>query len=192
MTDEMIQHMENSGLFMSKEEFLIDKPSDYIELPQHLTECATVDIKHGYRFFVTPEPGRIGNPYFKVLNTTTFNTNNAEHPKAARFHFLDNGMEYFRDAYEEWHISDAIMKDIIEKLQLQSSSSHTIWEMLCYTWNLEYGAFCGDDGLFDIDSYFSGKYDGIYNGNPSYIPSTTKIPKDGWVYEPPLNKLSII
>lgn len=167
---------------MSREEFLSLQPEGYLEAAEYLTEMATVTIdrKHNFRIQVNPDRKRIGVPYFKVFNSSKLKSGET---KVARFHFLDNKMEYYKDEYIDWYVRKTDLNKIRNLLMdyHEDFPNYTNWEMACYLWNMEYG--------FDIKrrEYFLGKYDKEYKDNPSYVPSITSIPKT-WKYDPPKNK----
>ena len=175
-----IQFNEND--LMSREDFLMEQRPDYIEQDEYLTEMATIgtDRKHNLRVQVNPDRNRSGNPYFKVFNTAIIKSGES---KVARFHFKDSGMEYHKDKYLDWNITNNDIKFIKEFMTKphKDFTEYSNWQMTCYLWNYEYG--------FDIDriEYFNGEYDEIYLNDASYIPSTTEMP-DEWLYDPPKKK----
>lgn len=147
-----------------------------------LGEMATIGAGYGVRIQVNPDLHRVGVPYFKAFN----NPKLLESTKVCRLHFLDEGMEYHKDYYRDWRPNK---KDILMiRRFLQGNHKHmsmyTNWQMTCWLWNFEYGAFFDSD---DIDTYMSGQFDELYEDHPSYVPSTTPIPET-WVYNPPKGK----
>lgn len=62
-------------------------------------------------------------------------------------------------------------KDVVGFLKLTSMvSNYTVWDMLKYFWNLEYGFDVGT-----IDNYMQGNVDNNNHSDPSYISSTLEM-----------------
>lgn len=154
-------------------------------LAMPLEEMATVkaDEEIGIRIQINVDPGRVGVPYFKVFNE--FKTKKHE-TRVARLHFMNSGMEYHKDEYLDWEITNKDVKRIKEVLKaryVEDNPDISNWDMAKYLWNLEYQFF----GNSSMDKYFNGELDEKFKDHPSYVPSTTPIP-DTWEYNPPKGK----
>ena len=132
--------------------------------------------------WINPDPGRIGNPYFKVYNSETPKPNNT---KVMRLHFFDSGMEYHNDKYLDWVPSNKHIKWVKEFLlePHEDVESCTNWDMCKFLWNVEYHFF----PRRMREEYLSGMLDDQFKDHPSYVPSTTEIPET-WEYNPPKGK----
>lgn len=146
-----------------------------------ITEMATVarmpatSKYHALRIEVNPDRKRKGVPYFKVMNTESYQKGKS---KVCRLHFLDEGMEFHTgDGLLDWRITDKDIKEIKNVLSKphKRESNYTIWQMACYLWNMEYGLIPDE-----VDKYFNGEYDDSNKNHPSYVPSNQTMPK-GWV-----------
>ena len=162
-------------------EFDIDYYSRPVEPLGEMATVVTVNKPRPVRVQVNPDSNRKGSPYFKVFPTERFNNDT----RVARLHFLDSGMEYHRDEFKDWKITNKDCDDIISVLKSTHYrfSDYTVWQMTCYYWNMEYQFILPDE----IDRYMNGEFDDEYKSHPSYIPSTTPIPT-GWIYDPPKGK----
>ena len=147
-----------------------------------LVEMATVALSSvdSLKIIVTPDRGRVGSPYLKVFNTVKLKPGES---KVARLHFFDNKLEYHKDKYLDWCITDRDVRNIQQFLSKahEDFSEYTNWQMACYLWNLEL------DLVFNRKDYFSGKYEKDNMSNPSYVPFNTKMPNT-WIYDPPKGK----
>jgi len=162
------------------EEELNEYLSREVEPLGEMASVGSTDVPIGLKVQVNPDPGRTGNPYFKVFNAKIPKSGQ---DKIARLHFLDDGMEYHKDTFKDWILTTSEIKAIKAFLNKTHSreKEYTNWQMAKWLWNLEYRFFSDDQ----IDDYMNGKLDGIKH--PSYVPSTTPIP-DTWVYDPPKGK----
>ena len=160
--------------------FNILDPTFYAKLTEEpMYEMSTVAInkdKPNLLVMVNVDPNRIGNPYFKVFNSSSYQ----KATKVARLHFFDEGVELHRGKYEIWDLTKKDIKIIKEFLQRNHKGSlkYTNWQMACWLWNLEYNYFQFD--IDDIDRYMNGDFDKQFKDHPSYIPSDTPIPET-WI-----------
>ncbi len=167
------------------DEFTLFDPEEYLSRDiEPIGEMATVvtSKKPALRIQVNPDRNRIGNPYFKVYDSSSF----TKGTKVARLHFLDTGMEYHQDEFDDWMLSEKDIKLIKELLNELHPREHdyTNWQMSKWLWNMEYMTSLPYDG---IDDYFDGKFDDEFKDHPSYVPSNTPIPET-WVYNPSKGK----
>jgi len=170
-----------SGIIENYDESRIESLDDitYVEENEMepFVEMATIATVENYKIkiAVNPDTKRKGSPYFKAYNSISPRKGSS---KVARFHFLDEGMEYHSgDGYLNWKITQDIIDDIREILQMKNDENpkYTNWNHACYHWNLEFNLI-----PVGIDKFMNGDHDKI--DHPSYVPSTTPIPKT-WNYD---------
>lgn len=148
-------------------------------------EMATIvrNENKGFLISVNPERERLSIPYFKVYDSSSFNTSK----RVIRLHFKDSGMEYHKDSSGKkvWDINDKYIGYIVEILSKQSKrdKKYTYWNVMCFQWNYE-NALIDDD----LDAYMRGEYDDKYKDientrlQKAYVPSDQKMPKE-WLYD---------
>ena len=144
----------------------------------YIGEMATIftNPKVGMTIRVNPDPGRIGNPYFKVYNSAKIKRNETS---VVRLHFFDSSMEYHKDEYLNWVIFSDDVKRIKEILETEKDGI-TYWKKTCWKWNLEYNHFMLADD--QENEYYAGLFDDVFKDHPSYVPSNILIPKT-WIYD---------
>lgn len=137
---------------------------------------ATVASGSGIRITVVMG-SRSNAAYFRVYDNEAAETA----AKVAQLHFKDNGMELDKGYPDEKGVWIPSAKEIDNIKKVLSSRNkdirrYTTWQYMCYCWNVE-----NDLIPFDIDTYFSGRYDNLHVGNghlqKKYVPSTTEMPE---------------
>lgn len=143
-------------------------------------EMATIynEDEPNLKIQVNPSNTKRGVPYFKVFDSRSPKRNET---RIARLHFLDQGMEFHKDAFKQWIPNGKEIKIIKEVLDMPYDDTYTNWDMAKWMWNLEYSEFFNDKTLkrSDIGTYFNGKFDNDkdFYMHPSYVPSTTSMPE---------------
>lgn len=146
-----------------------------------LVEMATVAIDRSLqlRIQVNPDRNRRGAPYFKVFDAAK---DIPGETRVARLHFLDSGMEYHKDSYLDWRLTNKDVRRIQKFLQQPyKNTEYTVWQMTCFLWNQEF-RFSDFE-----DEYFNGEDEAANKSHPSYVPFDTKMPNT-WIYDPPKGK----
>lgn len=135
-----------------------------------LYEMATIGMNFDLKVKVTvnPDPSRRGDPYFKVISPIKQNS------KIIRLSFLDNKIIRHRDKLPPLEMTNKINSNIQKFLKFPwvNNRNVTNWDAAKYYWNLECGLIDGG-----IEDYVKGIYDKDNETNPSYVPSTQKIPE---------------
>lgn len=177
--DIMDQEINEEEYFVNANELPLPMYDDY-----YLGEMSSIGSveKPSMSVWVNPDPGRIGNPYFKVYDSETPKANKS---KVMRLHFFDSGMEYHQDKYLDWVPKNKELKMVKEFLEEPNDDfkEYSNWDICKFMWNVEYHFF----PRRMRDDYFAGKLDGQFKDHPSYVPSTTSIPET-WEYNPPKGK----
>lgn len=174
--------IEQDSIDENERERLIEEAFERIIMDESIndetfSEMATVgsDTVRKLRVTVTPDIHRIGDPYFKVFNTSKLTTDSA----VARCHFKDDGMEYHSDKYKDWVLKGKAIR-LIQDFMMEPHEDfpeYTNWQMACYLWNHE---FSFTDSKQD---YFAGKVDEEFKDHPSYVKHDQEMP-DTWIYNP--------
>ena len=135
-----------------------------------LEEMATIGMNFDLKVKVTvnPDPSRRDDPNFKVISPIKQNS------KIIRLSFLDNKIIRHRDKLPPLEMTNKLNSNIQKFLKLPwvNNRNVTNWDAAKYYWNLECGFIDGG-----IEDYVTGIYDEDNETNPSYVPSTQKIPE---------------
>lgn len=138
---------------------------------EYLDEMATIykSKEYGILVAVNPDSKRSGLPYFKFFNSYDFNK--ATH--VIRIMFKDTDYVVHNDSKKLWKLNTQDKKLLVKIMNQESKryKGYTNWDAAKFDWNYEYL-----EEMLDIDSYFNGEYDDVYESNPGYIPSTLKMP----------------
>lgn len=138
-----------------------------------LFEMATVlrDTENNICITVNPDSGRIGDPYFKFFN-------NSDYTKAThviRILFKTANYAVHKDGKKLWKLNHKDKKLLVTSLNKLSrkykNTGATVWDAVKFDWNFEYLQLD-----IEMDEYLAGEYDEMYKNEPSYVPSTYKMP----------------
>lgn len=138
-----------------------------------LNEFATVRARNSHDYVlamaVNPSPNHIGEPYFKVYNALKY----TQATKVARVSFFEPKLIIHKGDKLPWtNMNAKEKKDIVGFLKLTSMiSNYTVWDMLKYFWDIEYGFDVGT-----IDNYMQGNADNDNHSDPSYVSSILEMP----------------
>lgn len=168
--------MGNDDFYEPYDDFM-KRPLDWDEREvEPIGEMATVFISEKPQLRILtnpdPDPDRIGDPYFKVFDTSNLKRSES---KVIRLAFLEPKIIYHKDKYKDWNISNKDIKNIKNVLQSQHDDhpEYTIWQMAKWLWNHEYFGIVNTKR----DAYMNGELDLEYGDHPSYVPSDTPIPE---------------
>ena len=126
-------------------------------------------------YYVNPDSNRVGDPYFKVYDSTSVTKSR----RVARISFLEPVYIIHSDegGKEPWILNSSEKKSLMKFLDKPSKfSGLSNFQYTMYQWNNEYGFLDETDGLeqYDnpVDAYIHGFYDTESNlKHPSYLPS---------------------
>lgn len=151
----------------------------YLEPIESMSQIG-IDKENNRVYYVNPDTGRQGEPYFKAYN----NKSVGKASSIARISFLAPKYIFHRnsDGKSNWILSSKERKQMVEYLNKKSAFFNvTSWQYAMYTWNLEWGFF--SDGFPEdkfssaIDAYVKGHFDSSKNlEHPSYLQSTLIMP----------------
>lgn len=138
----------------------------------YLAEMATIAYNQheNIGICVSPDPGHIGDPYFKFYNSASYTSAKL----LIRIYFKKVGYTIHKsDSKKPWKLNSKERKLLVKTLQDECDYVEDInnWDYAKLKWNTE----CLRLKL-KIAKYFAGGYDEEYKDNPSYVPSTLKMP----------------
>lgn len=140
-------------------------------LEEYLEEMATIykSKEYGIMVAVNTDSNRKGTAYFKFFNSSDYKKATA----VIRILFNKPDYVYHKDGKQLWKLNSKEKKLLIKTLKEESGhfSGYANWDIAKYDWNREYF----EDPL-NMEKYFNGDYDDIYKNEPSYVPSTLKMP----------------
>jgi hypothetical protein len=107
--------------------------------------------------------------YFKFFNSSDYKKATA----VISILFNKPDYVYHKDGKQLWKLNSKEKKLLIKTLKEESGhfSGYTNWDIAKYDWNREYF-----EEPLNMEKYFNGDYDDIYKNEPSYVPSTLKMP----------------
>lgn len=140
---------------------------------EYIYEMATVhrDTNENISVAVNPDSKKVGDPYFKFYNSVDFNKSTA----VIRIMFNSADYTYHTDGKKLWKLNSKEKKLLVKTLKSESKKyrpfGFTVWDAAKFDWNYEYLQID-----IEPEGYISGEYDETFKNNPSYVPSTLKMP----------------
>lgn len=140
---------------------------------EYLYEMATVhrDTTENISVAVNPDSKRVGDPYFKFYNDADFSKATA----VIRIMFKSSNYTEHTDGKKFWKLNSKEKKLLVKTLESTSKKYRAfgfmVWDAAKFDWNYEYLKID-----IEPEEYISGDCDEQFKNNPSYIPSTFKMP----------------